>query len=291
MGRAALLLLLVAACGAQIPMHSGYRSDKAKPWKKAKILKWDGNGEAKYEGDLSYPAMRRAAWFQADLPGSGELAVRVEVTPPGDGTNDNFDLGVEVLDPGNHPLVRKDLDEGDQQGEPAKTISLPELPSGRYLIHLYLQARLDTADYTLKVSFKPGTAATGHGDFPARVAFLPPMPMVPLQDDTPKSYRAPVTVVAHPSPKHPRQPVNKDDTPAPTKISTRIIDIAVVAGGTQITIPRGTANGAQAGMQGQVLGVANGGFTLAACNEHSCTAVVKATPEQLKSAVSVQLGH
>jgi hypothetical protein len=283
--------VLVAACGAQIPLHNGYKSDKAKPWKKAKILKWDSSGEARYEGDLSYPAMRRAAWFQVDLPGSGELGLRVEAQGPGDATNDNFDLGVEVLDPGNRPLVRKDLEEGDQQGEPNKTLSLPELPAGRYLIHLYLQGRLDTADYTMKATFKPGTAATGHSDFPAQVAFLPPLPMVPLNDDTPKSYRAPVMVTAHPARSGPKQPTKRDDRPPPTKISTRIIDIAVVAGGTQITIPRGTANGAQAGMPGQIVGVANGAFTLAACNEHACTAVVKATPEQLKSAVSVQLGQ
>jgi hypothetical protein len=293
MGRVLLLLLLFAACGGtQIPMHNGYKSDKAKPWKKAKALKWDANSEAKYEGDLSYPDMRRAAWFQADLPGNGELALRVEVTPPGEGTNDNFDLGVEVLDPGNRMLVRKDLEEGDQQNELTKTVSLPELRLGRYLIHLYLQGRLDTAEYTLKVTYKPGSVATGHSDFPAQVAFLPPLPMIPLNDDTPKSYRPPVTAITHPTTGSHKQPVvKKEDKPPPAKISTRIIDIAVVSGGTQITIPRGTSNGAQAGMPGQIVGVANGGFTLAVCNEHSCTAVVKATPEQLKSAISVQLGH
>jgi hypothetical protein len=287
------IALVVAACGGpQVPEHNGYRSDKAKPWKKAKVLKWDANGEAKSEGDLSYADMRRAAWFEADLPGSGDLTVNIDSNGPGDEVDDNFDLGVEVLDPGNRVLVRKDLEEGDQTNEPKKQLALPELPAGHYLIHLYLQARLDTADYTLKVTFRPGKGATGRSDFPAQVAFLPPLPMVPINDDTPKTYRPPpttVTVVTHK--RHDPVPRKEDKPPPPTKLSTRIIGISVVTGGTQITVARGTATGASAGMQGQIVGIANGSFTLAACNEHQCTAIVKATPEQLKSAFNVQLGN
>jgi hypothetical protein len=288
--RRAVLLLLVAACGGvQIPEHNGYKSDKATPWKKAKTLKWGDTGEAKAEGELSYAAMKRAAWFQADLSGSGELTVRVESTGPGDEINDNFDLGMEVLDPGNRMLVRKDLDEGDQQNEQVKTLTLPELPAGRYLIHLYLQGRLDTAEFTLRATFKSGKAALGKTDFPAQVAFLPALPLVPINDDTPKSYRPPppVVVTRHP---HKHAEPKKEDKPPAAKITTRIIDIAVVGGGTQITVARGTATGAAAGMPGQLIGVANGGFTLAACNDHTCTAIVKATPEQLKPPPAVQLG-
>src|SRR5262249_28627851 len=85
MGRVVILLIVVAACGgAEIPQHNGYKSATAKPWKKAKQLKFDDKGEAKAEGDLSYGEMRRAAWFLADLPSNGDLDVRVEITPPGD---------------------------------------------------------------------------------------------------------------------------------------------------------------------------------------------------------------
>ena len=292
MRRVSLLLLFVAACGGpQIPAHNGYKSDKAKPWKKAHILKWDAQNESKADGDLSYPDMRRAAWFQVDTPGPGDLTVRVEAGGPGEGVNPDFDLGIEVLDPGNRMLVRKDLEEGDQQQQDVKTLGIPDLPQGRYLIHLYLQGRLDTSDYSLHVTFKSGKAA-GHSDFPAQVAFTPPLAMVPINDDTPKSYKPPPppVVVTHTVHKHEPTP-KKDDKPPPVKMTARILGISVVATGTQITIGRGTATGASAGMPGQIVGVANGGFTLAACNDHTCTAVVKASKDDLKSAFSVQLGQ
>ena len=123
--RRALLLLTIAigvGCGGTpIPAHNGYKSDKAKPWKKFKTLKFDEKGEAKSDGDLSYRDMRRAAWFAVDTPINGELDLRVEITPPGEATNDAFDLGVEVLDPGFRMLVRKDLEEGDSQQDLNKT--------------------------------------------------------------------------------------------------------------------------------------------------------------------------
>lgn len=84
--------VLLAACGgAQVPVHNGYKSEKAKPWKKPKALAFDDKMEAKAEGDLSYPDMRRAKWFVLDLPANGELAIRLEITPPGDATNEDFD--------------------------------------------------------------------------------------------------------------------------------------------------------------------------------------------------------
>ena len=42
-------------------MHNGYKGGaKAKPWKKAKTLKFDDKNEAKAEGELSYPATTSA---------------------------------------------------------------------------------------------------------------------------------------------------------------------------------------------------------------------------------------
>ena len=65
----------------------------------------------------------------------------------------------------------------------------------------------------------------------------------------------------------------------------------VVGGGTQITIGRGTSGGAAVGMKGKIDGVASGAFTLAACNERTCTATVSATPDQIKGSGSVTLGQ
>jgi hypothetical protein len=72
-------------------------------------------------------------------------------------------------------------------------------------------------------------------------------------------------------------------------MTARIISIAIVPGGTQITVGRGTSSGAQAGMTGKINGVPDGEFKLAACNERTCTATVKATPDQIKGAGNVVL--
>src|SRR5262249_48919488 len=157
-----------------------YKGKKPQPWKKAKTLKFDDKMEAKAEGDLSYPNFKRAAWYIADLQQPGELDLRVEITPPGDGVNDEFDLGFEVMDSGYRTIAKSDLEEGDA-GELTKSKSLLDLEPGKYYVHLYLQGRLDTADYTLRANFKP-MSTVGKSDFPAQVAFVPLLPMVPLQD-------------------------------------------------------------------------------------------------------------
>ena len=293
MARFSMFLLFVVACGgAQIPEHNGYRSDKAKPWKKAKTLKLDDKNEAKVEGDLSYIAMKRAAWFAVDLSTPAAIDLRLEVTPPGDGVNDEFDLALEVLDPGYRVVSKADLEEEDAH-ELNKTRSLVDLAPGRYLVHLYLQGRLDSADYVLHAVVKPTAGSLGKSDFPAQVSFPSPLALVPLNDDTPKSYKPTQTVIAkHPA--HRKTPIEptvvKDPTPAPTTITAHIIGMSVVGGGTQITIGRGTSNGAAVGMKGKVSGVASSGFSLATCNERACTAVVSATPDQIKGAGSVTLG-
>jgi hypothetical protein len=292
MRRASLVLLLVAACGGpQIPQHNGYKSDKVKPWKKAKTLKFNDKMEAKSEGDLNYAAMRRAAWFNVETPSHGQLDLRVEITPPGDGVNENFDLGFEVLDPANRSISRSDLEEGEGQGELNKVKTLVDLAPGKYLVHLYLQGRMDSADYVLHATFKPTTASDAKTDFPSQVAFLPPLAMVPLNDDTPKSYHPPaVTTVVHTKFKPKDKP--KDPTPPPvsTAMTARIIGLQVVGGGIQITVGRGTANGASVGMKGSIVGISGANFALTACSERTCTATVsKVTPDQVKGGASVTL--
>ncbi len=294
MGRLALLLLCAAvACGGpEIPQHNGYKSDKAKPWKKARTLKLDDQNQAKAKGDLSYPDMRRAAWYDLELVSQSDVDLMVEINGPGDAVNDNFDMGVEMLDPGFRKLIRKDQEEGDQQGEEKKMLQAKNLAPGHYLIHLYLQSRLDTADYVLHVNVHPAPATVGKSDFPALVAFPGQLAMVPITDDTPKGYKPPTTtptVVVKTTHKHtdPKPP----PPPPATTISARIINMSVVSGGTQITVGRGTSSQppAQAGMKGKVNGVSTGAFTLSACNERTCTAVVAATPDQIKGSGSVVL--
>jgi len=291
MGRVTLLLLIVAACGgAQIPTGNGYKgADKAKPWKKSKTLKWNDKLEAKAEGDLSYPEMRRAAWFIADLPQNGELDLRLEVTP-GDNVGEDFDLAMEIMDEGYRVIAKSDQEEGDA-GQLTKQKALLDLEPGKYYVHLYLQGRLDSADYVLKAAFKPATATEGKSDFPAEVAFLPPLPMVPLNDDTPKNYKPPTTAVVVHTTHHPHLDKKPEPPPPVATLSARIIGVSVVSGGTQITIGRGTATGAKAGMQGKVNGLSGGTFTIASCTERACTATISATPDQVNHAAgSVSLG-
>ena len=64
-------------------------------------------------------------------------------------------------------------------------------------------------------------------------------------------------------------------------MSARIINVQVVSGGTQITVGRGTSTGAADGMKGTIRGVA-AGFQIGGCNERTCTATIKATPDQIK---------
>ncbi len=289
-----LALLALAACGGtQIPQHNGYKAN-VKPWKKFKTLKFDDKSEAKAEGDLSYPAQHRSAWFAIDMAVPGEVDFRIEITPPGDAVNDAFDLGVEVLDAGYRMLVRKDNEEGDGQGDLNKQLAIKDQPPGRYYVHLYLQGRLDTADYILHAVMKGSVPAEVKSDFPTQVALVPALPVVPATDDTPKNYHPPIAVVTvtkktvHKGPAPPPPP--PPPPPPGATISARIISVAIVTGGTQITVGRGTSSGATAGMKGKITGVANGSFQLGNCNPRACTAVLQGvTSEQIKGAGQVTL--
>jgi hypothetical protein len=281
-----MLVTAIGACGGvQIPEHNGYKSANAKPWRHAKPLKWDAKMEAKVDGDLSYPDMRRAAWFSLDTPSTGAFDIRLEITPPGDATNEDFDLGMEVYDGASYKqLSRSDLDESDAH-ELNKKQALVDLPMGHYLIHLYLEGRLDTADYSLHVTFKPTAPTAAKSDFPVQVAYPPVLPQVPLDDDTPKSkLPPPPRPTPGPGPRH-QQP-KEPEKPVVAAVTARILGISVVGKGTQITVGRGTSSGAQAGYHAKIQGVA-GSFTLDSCNDRTCTSVVSATPDQIKNAGSV----
>lgn len=274
-------VLVAAACGgSKIPTHSGYRSEKSKPWKKFKTLSWDEKMEAKTGGDLSYGDYRRAKWFAIEIPAPGELELKLEVTPPGDAVNDDFDLAMEVLDPGFRVISKADMEE-DDVGELSKTRTLYDLQPGNYLVHLYLQGRLDFADFELRASFKRAGSADVPSDFPAKVAFLPALPMVPLTDDTPARYRPPQTTIVKIK-KGPRKQAPKVEAPPPATTKTaRIIGVSVSGGGTQVTLGMGTAQGVASGWKAKIAGVQ--GTTTVSCDERRCTATVSATPDQVKA--------
>lgn len=277
----ACLLASVMGCGGpDVPTHSGYKPKEAKPWRKPKVLKLDEKLEAKSDGELSYPEMRRARWFQIDLPSDGELALNLEVTPPGDAVNEDFDLAMEVIDPSFRVISKSDLEDEDA-GELTKKKTLVELAPGRYLIHVYLQGRLDSADFVLRASFKPTAAAEAKTNFPSEVAFVPSLAMVPIQDDTPRNYKPPGGAVVKIDRRRRAAPPPPPTTPVAT-VSARIIGVQVVSGGTQITVGRGKSSGASDGMKGKIAGI-SGGFTLSNCNDRTCTATVAATPDQINS--------
>jgi hypothetical protein len=283
-----LSVVLIACGGPQIPAHNGYKPKEAKPWKKAKALKLDDKLEAKADGDVSYPDMRRARWYELALPANGQLSLSLEVTPPGDAVNDDFDLGMEVFDPSYRVIGKADLEDADAH-ELAKKKTLVDLPPGKYLVHLYLQGRTDTADFVLHASFKPTNAAEAKSNFPAEVPFTPALALVPLTDDTPRNYHPP-------TPNRPVQVSHRGTRPPPppevapvATVTARIIGIQVVSGGTVITVGRGKSSGASDGMKAKIAGI-SGSFAIGNCNDRTCTATVSATPDQIqKSAGTVTL--
>jgi len=284
----AAAVLVAAACGgAQIPEHSGYKSEKSKPWKSAKPLKLDDKLQAKVEGDLNYATFHRARWYSFDLASTSQVDIKLEITPPGDAVNDEFDLAIEVLDPGNRVVFKSDLEEEDAK-EQSKQRTLLDLQPGHYLVHLYLQDRRDSCEYVLRLAIKPTAPAERKSDFPAQVAFLPALPMVPINDDTPKNYRPPTQTVVKTTKRTTKVKQEAPPPPPSPTISARIIDLRVVSGGTVITVSRGTNSGASAGMKVKINGI-SGTFQLASCNERSCTATVPATPDQVRSAGNVVL--
>lgn len=260
-------------------MHSGYKNEKAKPWKNAKQIKLDDKNEGKADGTLNYANMFRARWYYIQTPSHGELALRMEVTPPGDETNEDFDMALEVLDPGFRVIGKSDKEEEDA-GELTKNKTLFDLEPGKYYVHVYLQGRMDSGDYNLKVNFKPTKSADKPSDFPAQVAFIDSLPMVPLNDDTPKTYRPP-TVVTTTTRRPPAQPKKPDEKPV-TVLNARIVGVSVVGNNTRIVLGRGTLTGASSGMKAKLNGI-NGVFPIE-CNENTCVAMVAATPDQIKSA-------
>jgi hypothetical protein len=276
------VMVALAACAGGIPSHAGYKNNKVKPWKKPKAIPLDDQGDGKVDGALIYAEFRRAKWYAVDLPTTGQLDLSLEISPPGD--DEDFDLAMEVLDPNFQVIVRADVEEDDAH-EIVKQRSLYDLSAGRYLIHLYLQRRIDQAEYDLKVKFVPRARAF-ESDFPAQVAFTPPLPVVPLLDDTPADFRVAKKPTVRRTGKG-KKPTVVAEPEAGKKISARVINVAVSGGSSVITVDRGTSQGVEDGMKGYVQGIKGGGFTVTSCTERSCKGKVTATPDQISKSGKV----
>jgi hypothetical protein len=291
-----VLAFAVAACGGtQVPQHSGYKKPKSKPWEKPKVLKLDKNA-AKTGVDLDYARYKRARWLAVDLPGPGTLEVALAVTPSSggggkteEGEELDLDVGFEILDAATFNVLARSDPDADDANELKKQRTLTDLTEGRYLIHLYLQGRLDAADVDVKIGFKRGEIPW-KSDFPNQVAWIDRLAAIPPLDDAPEEKKPPKPP-RPPGGGGPRPPKPPPDPPPGSgggSIMAEISDIQPDAsGGTKITIAGGTADGLENGLKGSVKGVRNSGFSLSGCSASTCRAVVKAAIDDVRGASGV----
>ena len=278
---AALLLAGVGACaGKQIPQHTGYKGKKPTPWTKPKAIELDDELAAKVEGELDYGEYKRAKWYSLTLPGPGSLTLDFEFVPAGDA---EMDVAFEVLDKNNRALVRADADAEDVN-EQKKQRKLEDLDEGTYLIHVYLEGRLDAADFELKLKFARGEKPW-KSDFPQQVAYLSELPTVPPLDDTPEAPR-PQPRPPRPGPRPPRPPRPEPVDPSkPQPVIVDITDVQPDTNGSKLVLGGGTSDGLADGMKGSVQGLKRGNtFTLFGCNANRCLAKVKADPGEVREA-------
>ncbi len=282
----------LAACGGtDVPTHSGYKNPKATPWRKPTVLLLDDQGEAEVDDSVSYPKRLRARWFAVDLPTGGQLDIQVQTEPQGDR---EVDLAFEVLNEGYEVLVRADRDEEDA-GEEQKSRALKELRPGRYYVHVYAQRRLDEADFTLGLTFRPGAAAAEASNFPASVAFVGTLPDVPAVDDAPAPAAPPRKPCkgAKCKKRPPEQP--KELEPTVKAVRARVAGIvSETSGGTQIRIDRGSQQGVAVGWKGSVesrdgKAIAGGSFQVSRVTAAESFGTVKASASSVTQAKYVRL--
>jgi hypothetical protein len=277
----------LSACGPSIPGHNGYKSAKASPWRNPKVVKLDDNREGKADGELDYPSQKRAKWYAVDLPTAGDLQVTVEANPSND--NGDFDLGMEIVGPGNRVMAKADLEDEDAH-ELTKTRSVAGLDAGRVLIHLFLQGRLDNSDFELKVKFSSKVTEVA-SDFPAQVAYLPSLALVPVIDDTPEGYikkptgKRPTGVV-----KRPTTPKEPKEVEAPkTKVTAKVLRATMSDKSTSLVLSAGSDDGVAEGWRGVVSGVKGISFTVRNVTQRTCKAVLEGVTAEQVTGHSVTL--
>ena len=310
-GRAVLAILpfaahaLLACGGVEVPVHDGYREGQERGWKKPKVLDFDEDFEIEDDGELSYPKRRRARWMAVNLPDDGELQITVETTPTGlaaeaaelEEENDPFNIAFEVLDERFKILERADR-EADDASDRKRSRTVSKLLKGRYLLHLYLEKRLDEAEYTLRIKYNR-VAIDPETDFPAQVAFIEPLPVVPAFDDSPEGGgRRCKGSKCGKRPKPDKDPVANNNKPpgdVPAgQITARIIGVRQASSGTTITISVGSNDGVNQGWKGQVIttkgqAIPGGSFKISKVTARTSTATVSASPDAVTGAKRVSI--
>lgn len=303
-------VFIVGCGGAQVPTHDGYRERWVAGWKKPSALALDEDLEAEVDGELSYPKRQRARWYAVELPEDGKLDVQLRSArldmQAGEedlvDVEDPFDVGVEMYDEDYKLLVRADRDEEDV-GERNKNRTVEELRKGRYLLHLFLQRRLDEAEFTLRVKFHRASLEP-ETDFPKRVAFVDLLPVVPAFDDAPEPERKPrcrgkrcrgSSSSSKPKNDKPRDTTPAASTPVEGVMKARIVVVrGQSSGGTEITLNRGSSQGVAAGWTGKVVtrsGTAldGGSFTISSVKTTTSKARVSLSQDAVKQAGRVVL--
>jgi len=337
----------VGCGGPDIPQHDGYPNVKSMPWKHPKRVKFRDGNEADIDGKLSYPKRHRARWYLVQLPSDGELVVKMEVIPLG--TRESVNLGFEVMDENFKVLMRLDPsedaeakraessdsgggggdDEWDDDDDDSDAVeeevatelewerTLYELAAGKYYLHVYVNGRLDETEFAMRLKFMP-KALERKSDFPANVAFLEPLPVVPAFDDTPAvdcaqcdcktdaRCKADCQKCTRRSHGHKPSFCSKCDcqgpckdrckskcggtTPEPsTAVKARIIRPVAAGGGTKITMNRGSSHGVAVGWKGTVVNQAGkaidgGSFTVSKVKASECEGQVSAPPDAVIAA-------
>jgi len=273
------------ACGPAFPTHDGYPEAAKQPWKKPAKLALDGKLEAEVEGSVSYEQRNRARWYAVELPTPGELAIKFTYEPLGER---EFDLAFEVLGPNFNVLTTANAEDDDAKKD-KKERTLYELAPGTYYVHVYTQGRMDAADFTLDLKHTMVTPEE-KTDFPAQVAYVDPLAVVPAVDDAPPPTRRPRR------PRGPRQPKQPDQPEPPTgdSLSGRIAGYGVAGGKTKLIVDRGSNDGVSIGWRGQVVSkdgraVRSGGFTVSAVRGNECEGMVSLSVDDAKAAGRVIL--
>lgn len=299
-------VFIIGCGGAPVPTHDGYRERWVAGWKKPSSLTLDEDFEAEADGELSYPKRQRARWYAIELPEDGKLEVQLMSARLGVTSeeadlvdvDDPFDVGMEIYDESYKVLARADRDEEDV-GERNKSRTVDEVRKGRYLVHLFLQRRLDEAEFTVRVKFSRASLEP-ETDFPKQVAFVDLLPVIPAFDDAPEAERKPrcrgkrcgKSSTSKPKDSKPKDTTPAASTPVEGSMKARIVVVrGMSSGGTEITLNRGSSHGVDAGWSGKVVtksGTAldGGSFTIISVKTTTSKARVSLSQDAVKQAGS-----
>jgi hypothetical protein len=299
-GRWPLFALLAAmvGCGGGVkyPEHDGYPTATAAPWKNPQAIALDAQNEVDLDDSVSYPQRKRAKWFAIDVPVMGALEIKLSFSSSAVNADPDapFDLAFELLD-GNYNVVTKADPEDQDVGTSKKTRAVPKLKRGRYYLHVYTLGRMDEADFNLHVKFTPAPPKPMKEipNFPAEVAYVPPLPAVPPIDDAPPPPKK-VHHGGHHVASKPTEPTKPEQPETPGGLMARISQISDAGGKTKITISRGSEDGVDVGWKGYVVNkagkrVSNGGFTVTKVTSNECEAIVSLSFDDTRAAGRVML--